>query len=354
MKNDINLTVLGVNYKKTSLDIRNKFALTSLGIKHIYQENANQWPEDFFILSTCNRTEIYTTAAEPQRLLRIFRDYNHVSDSEINEYTFVKSGEDAIRHLFRVASGIDSQILGDYEIVGQLKTAFNLAKEHKKACGITERLVGTSLKTSKEIRANTNISDGTTSISYAVIQLLKQQAQYDATKRICLMGLGKIGSLTLKNLTHYLPDNQITLINRNESKAEMLAQDYKVLTAKAYNQAEALAHNDILILATGADHPIVSREDIERSAVKLIFDLTVPSNLSADVKEIEGLTIYDIDQLSQIVNDTLDKRKNQVPLAEAIIDQNILELKEWQKRRSEYLLKNDAGQPTLMSGYSEN
>ena len=338
-ENDTNLTILGVNYKKTSLEIRNKFALTSMGISNIYQKSGQMYPDDFFILSTCNRTEIYTTAAEAQRMLEIFREHNHVSEEEIEEYIFVKSGDDAIRHLFRVASGIDSQILGDYEIVGQLKNAFNIAKSHKKVSGMLERLVNTSLKTSKQIRATTSISDGTTSVSYAVVQLLKQHEAQNASKKICLMGLGKIGSLTLKNLTHYLPENQITLINRTEAKAKDLANQYSVEAANMEEQAEILGTSDILILATGADHPIIYKKDIEGSAVKLIFDLTVPSNLSTDVLEIEGLTIYNIDQLSRIVNETIDKRKNQIPRAEEIIDENIAELKVWQKRRYDYLAK---------------
>ena len=343
------MTVLGVNYKKTSLEIRNKFALSSVGIANVYREEDEAYQDDFFILSTCNRTEIYTMSSDPERMLQIFTESNSVSESEIRDYIYLKSGDDAIRHLLRVSSGLDSQILGDYEIVGQLKSAFNMAKSHNKTGGMLEKLVNVSLKASKQVRANTSISDGTTSISYAVVQLLKQQDFNLASKKICLMGLGKIGSLTLKNLTHYLPENKITLINRNEAKAEQLAGLYKVEAAKNVDQAKVLRESDIMILATGADHAIVSKADIEHSGIKLIFDLTVPSNLTDDVKDIKGLTIYNIDQLSGIVNQTLDKRKNQIPLAEEIIDENIAELKEWQKRRIEYLSKNTADQTVIMS-----
>jgi len=269
-------------------------------------------------------------------MMEIFRLHHQVDEKEIQDYTFIKNGDDAIRHLFRVASGIESQILGDYEIVGQLKNAFSLAKEYNKVGGMLERLVGTSLKTSKQVRATTTISDGTTSISYAVVQLLKKHASYDSSRRICLMGLGKIGTLTLKNLRHYLPENEITLVNRNEAKAETLAKEYKVSAAGSENMVEVLSASDILVLATGADHAVITREDIEKSNVRLIYDLTVPSNLSEDVKKVEGLTIYDIDQLSQIVNETLSKRKEQVPHAEAIIDENIDEFKEWKKRRDSF------------------
>jgi glutamyl-tRNA reductase len=353
MENDINLTVLGVNYKKTSLEIRNKFALTTPGIKSIYEDENSRLSDDFFILSTCNRTEIYTTSAEPQKLLHIFRQYNHVTETEIKDSTFMKEGDDAIRHLLRVASGVDSQILGDYEIVGQLKKAFNLAKENNKVGGLIEKLINTSLKTSKQIRATTNISDGTTSISYAVVQLLKKEISFNSTQKLCLMGLGKIGSLTLKNLTHYLPGTAITLINRNQTKAETLATDYNVIAAKTKDLSEVLAKSDILIVATGADHSVINKEDIINTPVKLIFDLSVPSNIGKDVREIEGLKVFGIDQLSQIVNETLDKRKNQIPFAEDIIEENIVEYNEWKKRRSEYTTKAKEISVTLENRASE-
>lgn len=339
MKNDISLTVLGVNYKKTSLEIRNKFALTTPGIKKIYQDGKSEFSGDFFILSTCNRTEIYTTADEPEKMLELFTEYNNIEEQQIKELTYIKQGDDAIKHLFRVACGIDSQILGDYEIVGQLKNAFNLAKENNKVNGTIEKLVNSSLKTSKQVRTTTNLSDGTTSISYAVVQLLRKEIVSTASQRICLMGLGKIGSLTLKNLTHYLPECKITLINRNESKAEELAANYHVFSAKTRDQSEVLDKSDILIVATGADHNIIDKEDLRNTPVRLVFDLAVPSNVNSNVTEIKGLKMFNIDQLSQIVNETLDKRKNQIPLAEDIIEENLGEYKEWKKRRLEYSTK---------------
>lgn len=338
LQSEIQMTVLGVNFRKSSIDIRNKFALAADTLRQVY-EDKNRWPEDFFILSTCNRTEIYTTAFTANRLMELFGRYCPVTGAEIAEYTFVKRGNEAVRHLLRVASGLDSQILGDYEIVGQLKNAFNLAKANGKVGGMMEKLMNFALKTSKEVRGNTFISDGTTSTSYAVVQLLRQQAGYHSSMRICLLGLGKIGSLTLKNLAHYLPGHEICIMNRTGSKAVEMAHKYGVKQAPAEQQDAVLAKSEVLILATGADHAIVSRKDLEGSPVKLIFDLTVPSNLGNDVKEMEGMTIYDIDQLSAIVNETLQKRRHQLPIAESIVDSNMNEIVTWQLRRFEYLNK---------------
>ena len=342
------MTIVGVNYHKTPLEIRNKFAFSPVTIQKIYDETKDSLQDEFFILSTCNRTEIYTTTDQPGNLSRIFLEYAGVTQEEVNEYTFIKEGDEAIRHLFMVASGIDSQILGDYEIVRQLKNAFSQAKENNKVSGMMEKVVSEALKASKQIRANTNISDGTTSVSYAVVKLLKQEAVPETPQNVCLMGLGKIGALTLKNLQHYLPEHKLTLINRDQSKAEAFAADYGVKFATAEQHGDVLAASDILVVATGADHPLVTRKDIEGSSIRLVFDLSVPSNVSADVREIEGLKFYNIDELSKIVDETIENRKKQVPLALQIIEDNIEEYKAWHKRRSEYLAKHSQEQVGVM------
>jgi glutamyl-tRNA reductase len=333
------LVVAGVNYRKAALDIRNKFALTTENIRHIYKDDEHNKPDDFFILSTCNRTEIYSITSRPEKVINLFSRYCQVGTQEAANYTFLKRGDEAIRHLFHVASGLDSQILGDYEIIGQLKNAFAMAKANNCTSGLMEKLVNAALQASRQVRNRTSISDGTTSISYAVIQLLKRETGEQVALNICLMGLGKIGTLTLKNLRHYLPQHNITVINRNELRARNAASEFNVDFAKLEQQQEVLGATPVLIVATGADHPIITKQEILDSGVKLIFDLSVPSNVNADVKEIAGLKMYDIDSLSQIVNKTVHNRQNEIPLAEQIIEENFQEFKEWERRRDLYKTK---------------
>lgn len=330
------LIVTGVNFRKTALEVRNKFALTTDNIRHIYQDNDFDKPKDFFILSTCNRTEIYGVTDEADTLVNFLSHYSHANEQEVKEYTFCKEGDEAMQHLFRVASGLDSQILGDYEIIGQLKNAFALSKSNDCLSGYMEKLVNASLQASRQVRNSTSISDGTTSVSYAVIQLLKQQLGSKEPMHICLMGLGKIGTLTLKNLKSYLPNHHITIINRNEAKAQDTAAEFDVAFAKYEEQEIVLQKSDVLIVATGADHPIITKQQIEPSKVKILFDLSVPSNVSNEVKAMPQLQFYDIDNLSKIVNETISKRKDQVPLALEIIDEHIAGFKEWEKRRAFY------------------
>jgi glutamyl-tRNA reductase len=339
MEGSISLMVAGVSFRKTTLEIRNKFALTTEHIKRIYADGSGKYPKDFFILSTCNRTEIYCTGNQPQTLLNLLADNTSASPNEVNEYAFVKTGDEAVKHLFRVAAGMDSQILGDYEIIGQLKIAFNLAKNHGCTSGYMEKLLNSALQSSRQVKSRTALSDGTTSVSYAVIQILKETIGGQNPMNVCLMGLGKIGTLTLKNLKHYLPQHKITIINRNESKAEFAAGEYHVDYAPFENQQQVLHSADILIVATGAEHAIISKNDLTSSTVKLIFDLSVPSNVHADVKEIPGLQHYNIDELSKIVNQSIEARRSEIPMAEAIIAEHFDEFRQWEHRRAVYTSK---------------
>ncbi len=332
------LSVAGVNFRKTSLEIRNKFAVTPEQARQIYNTEGAHKPGSFFILSTCNRTEIYSTGIAAKTIVDLLSRHSGLSETEICGYAFFKSGHDAVQHLLRVASGLDSQILGDYEIVGQLKKAFALARACNTANGYLEKLVNVALQASKEVKNKTGISDGTTSVSYAVIQLLKQNAG-NGIINICLAGLGKIGMLTLKNLRYYLPASKIILLNRNELKAELASLNQHVQHAPFKQLKEVIKTSDILIVATGAEQAIVCKKDIEHSSVKIVFDLAVPSNVHADVRTIPGLQLYNIDQLSQIVNQSVIARKNEVPVAEAIINAHLLDFKQWENRRNLYCNK---------------
>lgn len=341
MVNNKNFVVRGVNFRKTSLNLRSKFALTSDLISEIYQDAASINQQDFFILSTCNRTEIYSFSESPEQHSDLFTRYNNISKEELDECVFTKSGEEAVQHLFRVAAGMDSQILGDYEIIGQLKNAFSLAKSSGMTSGVMEKLVNAAMSASRQVKARTALSDGTTSVSYSVIQLLKREEMIKSPARICLIGLGKIGTLTLKNLKFHLPDHEVILVNRNEEKARELASQYAVTHVEMENQQNAISKSDILIVATGADKAIVSAKDLANTNVRLVFDLSVPCNVSADVSSLTGIKLFNIDQLSEYINQTMENRKSHLPLAEEILEEHIDEFREWKKRRALYTAESN-------------
>lgn len=330
--------VVGVNYKKTDISMRNKFAFTIETLNATYRSARNQGKQGFFILSTCNRTEIYSASLDVEDIIQLFKAHTDLSYEEIKQHIFVKRDSQAFNHVFRVASGIDSQILGDYEIIGQMRGAFNRAKDMDCTSGFLEKIVNSALHCSRMVRQKTSISDGTTSVSYAVIQKIK--TLYDTAQQtdICILGLGKIGTNTVENVRSYLPNFGLTAVNRNITKAEALAEKHDINFDAIENLNQTLKSKQILVVATGADQAIVQKEHITDSSVEVIFDLSMPSNVSKDVQEMEHITYFDIDTLSQRVQQVLKKRKQDIPLAEAIIQEHIDEINDWQVRKIRYTM----------------
>ena len=175
-----------------------------------------------------------------------------------NQSAYIKKGTEAIEHIFNVGAGLDSQILGDYEIVGQLKSAAKFSKQHNFLGAHLERLVNTVLQSSKLIKNKTQLSGGTVSVSFAAVQYIKKHVKNISNKKILLLGTGKIGSNTCKNLVDYLGTKNITLINRSPEKAIELADELEFKTAAINNLDDEIASADIIIVATNAEEPVIT------------------------------------------------------------------------------------------------
>jgi glutamyl-tRNA reductase len=180
--------------------------------------------DEVFVLSTCNRTEIYGFADSASQLINLLCDQTAGSKETFLSAAYIKNGQEAITHLFNVSAGLDSQILGDYEIIGQIKAAVKFAKKLGCINVMLERLINTVLQSSKAIKNQTELSGGTVSVSFAAIQYIREHVKSVADKKILLLGTGKIGKSTSKNLVHYLKTKNITLINRTEEKAAELGK----------------------------------------------------------------------------------------------------------------------------------
>ncbi|HET9824316.1 MAG TPA: glutamyl-tRNA reductase, partial [Chitinophagaceae bacterium] len=224
--NDISkFWIAGINYKKTDAAIRGQFAIQTDQYKNILNEGLASGLNELFVLSTCNRTEIYGFADDASQLVELVTSQTAGNRETFGELAYIKNGRDAIQHLFYVSAGLDSQILGDYEIVGQIKAAIKFAKENGCINGSLDRLVNTVLQSSKAIKNQTELSGGTVSVSFAAVQYIREHVPAVADKKILLLGTGKIGKTTCKNLVHYLKTTNITLINRTEERAAELAKE---------------------------------------------------------------------------------------------------------------------------------
>lgn len=347
-----NFFAIGVNYRKTDAAMRSQFAVSQEQYNSILMRAAAMECRDLLVLSTCNRTELYGFAPQSVTLIQLLCEATQADQNAFAEHGYIKNGEDAVKHLFAVAAGLDSQLLGDYEIVGQLKTAVRFAKEHGSLGGFTERLINCVLQASKQIKNQTHLSGGTVSVSFAAVQYIRGRIPGNAGKKILLLGTGKIGRTVAKNLKDYLGTHHITLINRSPEKAMELAEQLQLEQCAAEFLPEALQQSDVILVATHAPHPLIDASHFNADAEKLIIDLSIPFNVDPSVKNIPGISLVNVDELSQINDETLRRREADIPKAQHIIAQHAGEFMDWyQMRQHAPILK--AAKSTLQQIHSD-
>jgi glutamyl-tRNA reductase len=340
-KNISNFYVAGINYKKSDAAVRGQFAINNDQYLSILHKAAEQGLNELFILSTCNRTEIYGFAYCSHQLVELLCSETAGSSETFNQSAYIKNGMEAIEHVFSVGAGLDSQILGDYEIVGQLKTAVKFSKEQGFIGAFSERLINSVLQSSKNIKNNTELSGGTVSVSFAAVQYIRNCITNPETKNILLLGVGKIGRNTCKNLVDYLGTQNITLINRSPEKAEALAHELGLRSAAIENLSQEVEKADIILVATNATEPIILKEHVEGLGEKLILDLSIPYNVAADAHELPNVHLVNVDELSKMKDETLKMRLAEVPKAKAIMAEVMTEFEEWcDMRRHVPMLKH--------------
>lgn len=325
--------VAGINYKKTDAAVRGQYAISPEVYSLILANSASYGINELFILSTCNRTEIYAVASDASQLIELLCSYTQGDIETFKSLAYIKNGMPAIEHLFNVSAGLDSQILGDYEIIGQIKQAVKFSKEHLRIGAFTERLVNSILQSSKTIKNQTELSGGTVSVSFSAVQYIRQNVPDLANKSILLSGIGKIGRNTCKNLVDYLPVNNITLINRTDEKAYHLARELGLKSAPWSHLPEEVKKADIIIVATNAPAPTILAKDIKGHGKKVLIDLSIPYNVELEANELPGVVLVNVDELSKLKDKTLHKRKAEVPKAKKIIAEHISDFIEWHEMR---------------------
>lgn len=320
---------IGLSYKKADAEIRGHFSLDEDSKRAVLKQAKHNGIESLIVTSTCNRTEIYGFAEHPFQLIQLLCDNTKGTVEEFQRVAYVYKNKDAISHMFRVGSGLDSQILGDFEIISQLKTSARLSRKHQLFNPFLERLVNSVIQASKRIKTETDISSGATSVSFASVQYIMKSIDNVSEKNILLFGTGKIGRNTCENLVKHTKNPHITLINRTKDKAEAVAGKFNLLV-KDYSQLqEEINTSDILVVATGAQNPTVDKHCIQTTKPLLILDLSIPKNVNENVSELSNVTLVHLDDLAQITDDTLERRKEHIPVAEAIIEDIKTEFNAW-------------------------
>jgi glutamyl-tRNA reductase len=243
--------------------------------------------------------------------------------------SYVHKNKEAINHMFRVGSGLDSQILGDFEIISQLKFGARASKKEGLLNSFTERLLNAVIQASKRIKTETELSSGATSVSFASVQYIMKNVEHISEKNILLFGTGKIGRNTCENLVKHTKNSHITLINRTKNKAEEVAGKFNLVVKDYEDLQQELNTSDIVIVATGAQNPTVYKSLFSTNKPLLVLDLSIPKNVNVDIREHSNITLIHLDDLAKITDDTLEKRKAFIPDAEAIIIDIMAEFNAW-------------------------
>ncbi len=324
---------IGLSYKKADAEIRGHFSLTEEGKQRLLEQAKDEGIDGILVTSTCNRTEIYGFAQHPFQLIKLLCEHTHGTVEEFEKVAYVYKNKQAISHIFRVGTGLDSQILGDFEIISQLKIAFVRSKKLGLVNAFLERLVNAVIQASKRIKNETEISSGATSVSFASVQYILKNVENVSEKNILLFGTGKIGRNTCENLIKHTQNNHITLINRTKGKAEKIAGKFNLIVKDYADLQAEIRNSDILIVATGAHNPTISRELIYPKKELLVLDLSIPKNVSDDVQELENVKLIHLDHLSQMTDETLERRKQFIPQAKEIINEVENDFNQWLETR---------------------
>ena len=331
--------LFGLNHKSATIEIREQFVFCEEDIKRFVPQLKAKGIHGAVIVSTCNRTEIYFELEDKS----LSSDFDMISDTLINYrkvasdvkiHFYQMKNDDAVHHLFRVVSGLDSMALGEYQIVGQIKDAFNISKKNQLCSSVLFKLFNDALKTGKQVRTDTALNKGAVSISYAGVELAGKKLQNLSSHSVLLVGAGQTSELTLLNLIKK-ECTQFTVVNRTQEKACELADKYQCKVGNFDQLGELLVKNDIVISSTASKKALFT-EDMVRKAMEernnqplLFIDLSVPRNVAREVGQIENVHVYDIDALNEVIGDNLDRRKGEISQAEVIIEESVSEFSTW-------------------------
>lgn len=342
--------LIGLNHKTASVDVRENFALTDFCSKETWAipvrdngcktaaappESLAQ-PDEALILSTCNRVEILAvgTGDIPAAVLTAWAAARHRAVADLEPYVYVYKGTEAVRHLFSVASSLDSMVLGEPQILGQLKDAYRKATLAGASKTIVNRLLHKSFSVAKRVRTETGVASSAVSISYAAVELAKRIFADMGQYRAMLIGAGEMAELAATHLIQ-AGIHDILVCNRTFERAVDLARQFKGEPVHFEHLNERLPEVDIIISSTGSPDPVIRAEDIKqvlkrrRYRPMFFIDIAVPRDVEPAVNNLDNVYVYDIDDLKEVVEENLARRRDEARHAEAIVEEEVAFFSTW-------------------------
>ena len=320
---------LGISHWKTPIDIRGDFSFSKEAVDAILEDAKQLGVQSLFVVTTCNRAQFFAHYHDSLSLKELFSKHTKATKEQFEQYHFLLTEDEAVHQLFELCCGLDSMMLGDLQIVSQVKDAAKHSNKKGMLDGYTHRLMQFVLQAYKDVRTDTAINEGPASVAHAAVLFMKQRFKQFTDKKILLFGTGEIGETTVKNLQKH-SYKEMVLINRTRSKAEAIANPLGIGVADIDKLKEELSDTDILIVATGAFEPTVNTDHFNGlHREMLLLDLSVPRNIDTAVDKLKGLELIDMDQLNCIQDETLAMRRKNIPKARTIINLHKNEFYDW-------------------------
>ncbi|HAG83403.1 MAG TPA: glutamyl-tRNA reductase [Cyanobacteria bacterium UBA12227] len=336
----MNIVVIGLSHKTAPVEVREKVSIPEAQIETAMQELCS-YPhiEEVGILSTCNRMEIYIVAKETDHGIRevsqFLSDLGQLPLHQLRPHLFILLHHDAVMHLMRVAAGLDSLVLGEGQILAQVKNTHKLGQQYKGIGRLLNRLFKDAITAGKRVRTETNIGTGAVSISSAAVELAQMKVENLANYRIAILGAGKMSRLLVQHLLSKGAVN-ISIVNRSTRRSEELASQFPNAELKLHllpDMMTVIAASDIVFTSTAATEPLLERAKLEAILEPhqslMLFDISVPRNVAADVNELENVHAFNVDDLKAVVAQNQESRRQMAMEAEALLEEEVEAFDTW-------------------------
>jgi len=341
----MHILLIGLNHKTAPVEIRERLAFTPTMLRSAlthfdatHEQAHLEHVREGVILSTCNRLEVYTLVENPEiaqnAIIEFLSNSRDVAPEQFVDYLYIHHTEEAINHLFRVASGLDSMVLGEPQILGQITTAYEAALSQRAAGTVLSNLFRTAIHTGKRARTETGISVNSSSISSVAAKLAEKLLGDLSQRQILLIGAGEMGAIAVRALLKR-GASSVVVANRTFKNAEQLAKAWDGKAVSFQKLPETVAEADIVITSTGAPHTILNRELLEPTIASrqgrplFIIDIAVPRDVDSDVCELPGVHLSDIDDLQSQAEDNVRERESEIPQVELIVGEECAKFLEW-------------------------
>lgn len=338
------LLLLGLNHATAPLEVRERLAFSPAQRQAALEALRQRFPQaEAVLVSTCNRVELYVARAihispKPEELIGFLADFHALPAEQFAGHLYQLAGQEAVAHLFQVAAALDSMVVGETQILGQVREAYDAARQSRAAGPLLNPLFQRALAAGKQVMAETGLGEGRRSVAGVAVEYARRIFDHFADKTVLSIGAGKMATLALRHFAELRPGT-LLVCNRDPLKAQALAQQFNGRPAAFERLAEHLVAADIVISSTGATHPIITRSLFEgllkqrRYRPIFLIDIALPRDIEAAVGELENVYLYNIDDLQTTVAQTQDRRHSAVEAAQALVNRQIEDYSLWLRAR---------------------